>query len=291
MPKVLETTDGEQTIELEEGDEDLLRQFYDELMPSSFPIDDERESFESMLDGLKRSDPMTEYRFILAVVHKADSDGWAVAGGICFEYYIDSNCTVVTYITTSPKHRRSGLGSHLMKTAVEACHKKARDAYDQHEGCALVLAETNADELTDDSTDIISCRQRHSILHKMGFRKLPFVYVQPALSSDQEPCFQLLLTAHISSAALDRPAASSDLQPQSESCVVGTSVVQRFLRNFFAYLQNHGAEPETNERLLQLVEAALCKNATLVLGELPWDADTDAIAMIECELKQHSLDA
>ena len=25
MPKVLETTDGEQTIELEEGDEDLLR--------------------------------------------------------------------------------------------------------------------------------------------------------------------------------------------------------------------------------------------------------------------------
>ena len=57
--------EGLRLVELQNTGEDeaLLKQFYDEMMPSNFPLDDERESYESMLTGLKREDDATWYRY------------------------------------------------------------------------------------------------------------------------------------------------------------------------------------------------------------------------------------
>ena len=56
---------GLRLVELQNTGEDeaLLKQFYDEMMPSNFPLDDERESYESMLAGLKHEDDTTWYRY------------------------------------------------------------------------------------------------------------------------------------------------------------------------------------------------------------------------------------
>ena len=131
--------------ELVKGDDEaILRSFYDEIMIPSFPIDDERESLESMLLGLEDSTTgsMTIYRFNIAFELQGGKEG-AILGGVCSEYYKASNCALITYIAVAPAAQGKGLSRALMGRAVERAHRMARGA--GHEGgCAALLAETNA---------------------------------------------------------------------------------------------------------------------------------------------------
>eukprot|EP01079_Euglenida_sp_SAG-EU17-18_P003084 gene3084-3629_t len=65
------------------------------------------------------------------------------------------------------------------------------------------FCETNAPGVED---GVMDPAQRHRILFSLGFRHVPFYYVQPPLSQEQSPCYDLLLLAldH-----LDMPAPGS----------------------------------------------------------------------------------
>eukprot|EP01060_Flectonema_neradi_P038300 TRINITY_DN7998_c0_g1_i1.p1 TRINITY_DN7998_c0_g1~~TRINITY_DN7998_c0_g1_i1.p1 ORF type:complete len:337 (+),score=43.88 TRINITY_DN7998_c0_g1_i1:446-1456(+) len=58
-------------------------------------------------------------------------------------------------------------------------------------GLCLFFAETNAEGVED---CVMDSTVRHKILSRLGFRPLRFSYIQPPLSDDQLPCYDLLLT-------------------------------------------------------------------------------------------------
>ena len=69
-------------------------------------------------------------------------------------------------------------------------------------GLSLFFAETNAEGVED---CVMDSTVRHKILSRLGFTPLKFSYIQPPLSDDQLPCYDLLLT--ILSEKRDVPSA------------------------------------------------------------------------------------
>eukprot|EP01062_Namystynia_karyoxenos_P029006 TRINITY_DN21869_c0_g2_i1.p1 TRINITY_DN21869_c0_g2~~TRINITY_DN21869_c0_g2_i1.p1 ORF type:complete len:365 (+),score=122.13 TRINITY_DN21869_c0_g2_i1:71-1096(+) len=60
-------------------------------------------------------------------------------------------------------------------------------------GVPLLLAETNALGVED---GVMDPAVRHRVMERVGFRALPFGYVQPPLATGMAPCYDLLLLAH-----------------------------------------------------------------------------------------------
>ncbi len=110
-------------------------------------------------------------------------DGEKVVGGIVFEWFLEAQVVLVTYLAVHPDHLRQGIGRLLteeMKAAI------ITDGW-------LVLAEAE-DPVC--AKDVDAAQLRLKTIDSYGWRKIPMEYVQPPLRKNGEPGKGLMLVAH-----------------------------------------------------------------------------------------------
>lgn len=107
-------------------DEHTFKLFYDELLYPNFGM------FTDDLDTLETFNYLLSRYDFLQVYVAFDDSNLEILGGVCFEHFSKSKCTLLTYLVVKPEHQRKGIASSLIKKVLDECK-------DQH---ALFL-ETN----------------------------------------------------------------------------------------------------------------------------------------------------
>jgi len=194
----------------------LLVRAYNELMVPNFGgLKDELEPVDVWIDALTVRWPASPYvlHVIVVLVHEDEpaskrDDEREIAGMVVCEYYPKSNCGLLTYIAVATSMQQKGLGRLLVDSVLRSLSADAKAK--GHLACKAVFLETNSDAV-DASKDVMVPAERRKVLQRLGFRLLPFEYVQPALGPGLDKCRDLHLAVHTSFVRQDGGVSSKDL--------------------------------------------------------------------------------
>lgn len=194
----------------EQYDPALLERVHRELYLPAFPRPEERED-PSVWAPLLRAPNAAPYHLCFIV---ARDEHQTPAGFVLAEYYRGSRCALVSYLAVAPAQRRRGVAGALLGKA------RARLAVLSGGDLRALFAEMH--DPRDASEELAASRARLALMRRLGGRRLPLPYRQPALRPGQAHAGALwLLTFPLSTQPLLRlPAA----------------FVEAFLREFFAVL-------------------------------------------------------
>jgi GNAT superfamily N-acetyltransferase len=186
------------TVDLREHkDESLLRAVHDDLYVRSFPIDEERESLDYWLSALWGEGAAADDVRVHALVAGKDLDDPArreIAGLAFSELYRESGCALLSYLAVDSRFRRHGVARDLVRETFERLNRSAEER-----GAPLpaVFAEIHDPEATDElrAEDVMDPVERASFFAKLGARRVPIRYVQPALgeNGDRARALQLVV--------------------------------------------------------------------------------------------------
>lgn len=194
--------------------ERLCREFHSQLYSAAFTNPDQIEKPETWLALMNARGKTPELHLILALppdMTSPDTFSGPIWGGVIIEFYPQSHSSLVTYIVVAEDKRSTGIGAKLLAHAV-ACVSQSRRP--------LVFAEVEKVGSHLPAAEQTKLHRRRLILGSLGFAQLPFAYVQPALSPDQQPdtTLDLLILA------------------QSAGASVSPAQVEEFLKEFFQVL-------------------------------------------------------
>lgn len=174
-------------------DRALLGRFYAELYIPEFPDPDERESLTNMERylELKAVGWYGRNNYHIGLVLQ----GEAPVAGVILDYLAEANAGVIEFLVVAASQRNQGLGTRVLNWAEQTLEADARQA-----ACTAldwVLAEINDPFRPGGVDDNVDPFTRTAIWSNWGFTRLDFPYIQPALSVDQKPVYNLLLAAKI----------------------------------------------------------------------------------------------
>lgn len=152
-----------------------LGTFEKEIYIPSFPDNDEREPFESILSRLE---PSAYPRTAIVLAYS----GGRLAGGEVFDYYPDCRSAELIYIALDPRRRGMGMGDELLSEGT----KKFMDALAfRGEKCRRLYFETENPFIPsgDESMDKVS---RVRFFARNSACRVPIRYFQPPLSGDAD---------------------------------------------------------------------------------------------------------
>ena len=122
--------DDEEPIFLKESySKELLCRYYDELLVPLIPFEDERDSLEKLVHGLKtpseklHSETNQPYVNICLIVSKQKLEGEGedakviLYGAVQFEYYCTANCGLMNYLLVNENYRGRGVAKKLVSFA------------------------------------------------------------------------------------------------------------------------------------------------------------------------------
>lgn len=183
------------TYELTTSAEDraTLGLFYADLYVPEFPDPDERESLANIERYLELKAEgwygTNNYHIGLILDHGAP------VAGVIMDYLAAANVGVLEFVVVGVSRRNEGLATHVLNWAEEVLEADAQRA----QGTALdwIVAEINDPYRPGAIADNVDPFTRLAVWSSRGFAKLDFPYIQPALSSDQKPVYNLLLAAKI----------------------------------------------------------------------------------------------
>jgi GNAT superfamily N-acetyltransferase len=164
-------------------DEGLLRVVHDGLYVKSFPLEEEREAFDYWHaalwgDGLEGRGPRVHA--LVAGTELEHPKRRQIAGLAFVELYLDCACGLLSYLAVDPAFRRAGLGRELVTRALEVLRL---DAEDRRQPLRAVFAEVHDPDATQQHKhDVMDPAERVSFFAKLGARRVPVPYVQPALA-------------------------------------------------------------------------------------------------------------
>ena len=150
--------------------------FYAGMYTKAFPDDNERESLVNFIAYLKRSVTTPDWTYHILL---AKDDQGVVIGGAIFNYFAKSNAVVVEFIVVDEQQRSKHLGSRLFDQILEVGDKDAR-AHGK-KGLEYAFCEVESPEAAKNGVGHLHFWDTN------WMKRLNFEYVQPALSSDQEP--------------------------------------------------------------------------------------------------------
>lgn len=128
----------------------LVELFYKEVMEALFPVDDERDSLQFLVDGLSPHGPglgeQEELHVLLAFANPDPKSGDTasnyeivpytqvppsakLAGAVCFEYYFVPNVSILTYVATLPAFRGRGIGGLFSRLVEGKSNEVATEYY------------------------------------------------------------------------------------------------------------------------------------------------------------------
>jgi hypothetical protein len=199
--------------------ERLCRCFYEQVYRAAFPKPDEAEGPDTWVPLMNEIGPAGQPQvYIILAGDSPDS----VLGGIVFERYRRTGCWLASYIAVRPDARHHHVASGLVGEAVrdiEAC------------GPAdwLLFAEAEDPEKLTDADECAQARQRLLALDRLGMKRLPVAYVQPALAPDKRALDDLMLLCYAPDGDPDRAQISA-------------ARVAAFLAEFYAALGQANSE-------------------------------------------------
>ena len=191
----------------ERFDANLLEQAYREVYLPAFPVRDEQESPAIWTPRLLDPDPHPRLSFLVMGTQLDQPAARRVLGLLVAEYYPASRCLLVSYLAVAETARRQGLARRLfdlLATRIRSGHASA------HRPVAGVLAEIHDPAQTLPGEDVLDPATRLAVMARLGARRIPVHYVQPALSTGQAPAGGLWLVAYPD--LVDDPAALSVAQ-------------------------------------------------------------------------------
>lgn len=193
--------------------------YYDEIYRAAFPIADEAEDPTIWLPLIAdvRAPPSPIVNLVLAIADDRapqDIDAAALLGGVIFEYFQVSKAALATYLCIKPEMRGHGVAGFLLACALDIIKAQAK-------GSAVPLfaeAENPMEQV--DTAVRASAIRRLPILSRLGFRRLPIKYRQPALGPGKQPLDNLAFLVFTGG----KPAS------------VKLSTLRAFMREFYASL-------------------------------------------------------
>jgi GNAT superfamily N-acetyltransferase len=202
------------------GWERLLENMYRDLYLPSFPNVDERESPVDWIPRLEVNRPLppqpVTYIFLTGSdLTIPDESHRSVHGFLIAELYQQSMSALLTYLVVAGPYRRHGLARRLMDRAVSQLKVKATE----FDGPLRAIFAEVHDPMVAEKNGPLDPRTRLDVMAKLGGRRVPITYVQPALGHDQARVRSLLL--------LTFPL---DNQPVT---MIRTQVVKEFLGEFY----------------------------------------------------------
>jgi len=194
--------------------------YYDTIYQAAFPVADEAEDPTVWLPLLSSTPPLPApiVHVLLAVADARppqEIDSSSLLGGLIFEYFRTSQTALATYLCTRPDLREHGVARFLLARALDALRSEA--------GPLPVPLFAEAEEpgkQTDPAVRQIAI-ERLPILARLGFRKIPIRYRQPALGPGKQPLDNL----------------SFLLFTDGKPATISSSVLRAFMREFYAGLK------------------------------------------------------
>lgn len=193
--------------------------YYEEIYKSAFPIADEAEDPTIWLPLISSVMPTPSpiLHLVLAVGDDRapqEIDAAALFGGIIFEYFRTSKAALATYLCIRPEMRGQGVAKFLISRTVEALRRHGAGA------AVPLFAEAEIPAAQADAASREQARRRLPILSRLGFRKLPIAYRQPALGPGKHPLDNLEFLVFA----------------ETDDVTVPASALRAFMREFYASL-------------------------------------------------------
>jgi GNAT superfamily N-acetyltransferase len=191
-------------------DESLLRAVHDGLYVGSFPVEEEREGLEywrSALWGGGEDGRGPSVHALVAGTNLDEPRERRIAGLSFVELYLASGVGLVSYLAVDADFRRAGLGRQLVERGLEALR---RDAEQRARPLNAVFAEVHDPDAAEERLrdEVMDPTERVSFFAKLGARRIPIPYVQPALAQGRDRARSLQLVA-LSWQGHDRTLSSS----------------------------------------------------------------------------------
>jgi hypothetical protein len=189
-------------------DVDRLARFYDELYVASFPDANERESLANMKRYLELKSQGWYGRNCYHIMLGLEAD--KVVAASVSDYLAKPNCGVIEFILVGQLSQGRGNGKTMHAATIAALTADARRAgRDDIDGIVIELNDPFQVAPQNDNYDPF---ERAMIWSGWGYGRLCFPYVQPALSSEQEPVTCLLLAIKPIAAQLQHEVPSAQVR-------------------------------------------------------------------------------
>jgi|GEM_PF-1515548 GNAT superfamily N-acetyltransferase len=165
----------------------LLGEFYISIYLDAFPDANQRDSLDDMIGFLtkKGTGGYGKSNYHVVLIAKAGK----TIGGIICDYFSRSDCGVIEYIAVQEEHQSGGVGTRLYQRALELMRMDAKNS--GRNDLDYVLCEIEKPGVSGKIED----DKQIWFWEKMGYRKLRFDYIQPALDTCKEGVFTLDLVA------------------------------------------------------------------------------------------------
>lgn len=210
----------------------LLGEYYTSTYIDSFSKN-ERESLDNIIDYLNKKKNgwygKNNYHVILAI------DSGITVGGLICDYFERSNCGVIEFIAVKQERQSEGIGTCLYQRAVELLRKDARNNKKNSIDYIFCEIEKADESINKDANKYLS------FWNKMGYRKVLFEYIQPALDDGKE---------NVSCLDLIALQLNERFKSQRE---IGATTLKNFLLDYAKYAMRI-EEPEKNEIISRMIE-------------------------------------
>lgn len=202
-------------------------------------------------------DPKKKYDF------RKDVFKGSLMGGVVFEYYVQANSGLLTYLLVDGNWRGLQIGTilsdHCRKT-LEG-HAKSRGHL---AGCNAIFLETNSAVKVSSEHDVMSPALRHKIFYGMGLRLVDFDYVQPPLDTDKNKVNYLLLCCFVT------PRIPSVRIGNKDQHYLPTHLVSNTMHAFWVNAPMKGRK--FNEDVdYKRMQDQLRRRERILLLDLPWE--------------------
>jgi GNAT superfamily N-acetyltransferase len=197
----------------------LLAAVHADLFVPNFPDPDEQETPADWTPRLwgDVAPPQPEQHGWVAGRRLTSAGERSLAGFAFVERYRDSRCALLSYIAVDAAHRASGMGRKLFENALGSARYAA-----ERDGRPLraVFAEIHDPRRVAGAHDVMEPVERARAMARLGGRRVPVTYVQPALGEDAARSDRLLLIAFL-------PAGATTVEADA---------VRAFLREYYSAL-------------------------------------------------------
>lgn len=209
-----------------------LGEYYKSIYIESFPDANERESLDSIIDFLTKKSQgwykKNNYHVILVL------KSGKIVGGIICDYFADSNCGVIEFIAIKEEYQSGGIGTRIYQKSVEILRKDAR--LNSQNELDYIFGEI--EKVNDNKS--IEDKKYLWFWWKMGYKKIDFDYIQPALDSNKQCVSSLDLI-------LIQLSHTSSLTDE-----INTNILKGFLIDYAKYAMRID-QPENNPDLLNMI--------------------------------------
>ena len=139
-------------------------EFFTGLYVESFPIDNEREPVETIMQRIVNEGPVKSHIWLV-------TENDRVVAGAVADLYREAETSNLIYLAVSKDHRKKGLAKELINQ-ITLCHPWVKD----------IVVEVDVPEKENGRLSAIDPATRIRIYERLGFIRVPIRYVQPPLA-------------------------------------------------------------------------------------------------------------